>query len=702
MNDVKDNCISDSLRNELNAISEKCNKCGICGGECDFLKFYGLPKDIAGSFDIDSQKNRKMPFECSMCNLCSSVCPQGVNPKSMFLEMRRELNRAGKINYKEHSTILNYEKRGISKKYSCYVIPENCTTVFFPGCALSGTRGGKTYDLYQNLKKVIPGLGIILDCCTKPSHDLGRDDFFGEVFGKLKKFLFESGIVRVIVACPNCYKIFAEYGDTITVETVYETIEQNNIYEFKNLAGRVNVHDPCGVRFNNNVHDAVRNIIIKNGLTPVDNPHSREHSYCCGEGGSVKYVNSRFSGSWARKIKNEMTESKVITYCSGCEKYLKPHMSAIHLIDLISMPDDSYEVNVKVTRPPFTYLNRLKLKKRLIKNSASAENHQRENIRPSSKNGTMFVWFRAVISMILLGMLVSIADPVKIKNSISAFDYSYLPLVFGLIAISVLISAVKWKVLLDAQNNRIGLIRLFRIYVISLFFNNFLPSSIGGDGVRIYLAGKYYQKTSSAAASVVVERAISAVTLALLGLAGTFFAANPLDIAVLPLNIVLAAGTAFTFLLLTGWTPGIIKIRKDKFSDIWIAFSEASGGLRNQPAALLFNLILSLLFQISVAMVVASIIRGLRLPVPGIADILYITCTASVFAMIPVGINGYGLREGAFVLLLKPYGISSSYALTISVLFALFISIFSISGGLDWMVSKQKKTDSLENNEVTI
>ncbi|MBP7479156.1 MAG: hypothetical protein KA785_01795, partial [Spirochaetaceae bacterium] len=58
----------------------------------------------------------------------------------------------------------------------------------------------------------------------------------------------------------------------------------------------------------------------------------------------------------------------------------------------------------------------------------------------------------------------------------------------------------------------------------------------------------------------------------------------------------------------------------------------------------------------------------------------------SVLSMIPVGINGYGLREGSYVLLLAPYGVGADTAVSISILFALLVSIFSISGLFTWLL----------------
>ncbi len=320
--------------------------------------------------------------------------------------------------------------------------------------------------------------------------------------------------------------------------------------------------------------------------------------------------------------------------------------------------------------------------------------------KQNKKAGNSILWLRILISLLLMGILVFTADPVKIKQSLLNFRQLSLIPVFSLIALSMFISALKWKVLLDAQKNRIGLLTLFRIYVTSLFFNNFLPSSIGGDGMRIYLAGRYCGSISSAASSVVVERAIATVSLSMLGLSGFLFAEKISMPALWLLVFVLVAGMIVTFIILTGWTPGFIKKRGGRISDAWLSFSETSGELKNKPAALIVTLILSLVFQVNVAMVAASVIWGIGLPVPHAADMFFITSASSVLAMVPAGINGYGLRESAYIILLMPYGFTTSSALTVSVLFALFVSVFSLAGGVDWMLSSREYSNPAETGRL--
>ncbi len=160
--------ISLSLREELDLISDKCINCILCQKECAFLKKYGKPKEIADSYNSSDKVCREMPFECSLCQLCATVCPVTINPAAMFLEMRRETVRRGNGEYSEHGGILNYEKRGTSKRYTFYALPRNCDTVFFPGCTLPGTRPDKVLRLYEHMKKPSLRWGLSLTAVQNP------------------------------------------------------------------------------------------------------------------------------------------------------------------------------------------------------------------------------------------------------------------------------------------------------------------------------------------------------------------------------------------------------------------------------------------------------------------------------------------------------------------------------------------------------
>jgi len=308
-----------------------------------------------------------MPFECSLCGLCESVCPTGLSPAGMFLEMRREAVDRG-LQIKGHSGILKYERRGSSPRYSLHAFPENCDTVLFPGCALPGSRPDKVLTLFEHLRKDIPTLGIALDCCTKPSHDLGRELYFGKMFGGLRDSLIKCGIETVLVACPNCYKVFSAYGEGLHVKTVYEVLAERGLPEKSRFGGRVvTVHDPCATRFSSEIHYAARSVIVGMGLTIDEMEHSRENTVCCGEGGTVGCLSPDLAGRWSLIRKAEAKDRLTVTYCAGCTSFLSRATPTIHLLDLVFEPEPAIAGKLKASRAPFTYFNRITLKRKIAK-----------------------------------------------------------------------------------------------------------------------------------------------------------------------------------------------------------------------------------------------------------------------------------------------------------------------------------------------
>lgn len=367
--------LSNNLSAKISEISQKCIKCELCVKECTFLRRYGKPKDIADKYNPDNRMHRLMPFECSLCQLCTAVCPVDINPSSMFLEMRREEVAKGDVDFNKYKSILAYEMRGISTRYTWYGLPEKCDTVFFPGCALPGTRPDKTIATFELIRKEISSLGIVLDCCTNISHDLGRKEFFLSAFGKLNQFLMQNGIKTVITACPSCNKIFEQYS-SVCVKSIYEFIASQNVRNISNIKQTVSVHDPCPLRFKENIQDDVRRIINNLGLSINEMPHTRNKTLCCGGGGSVKYLSLELSERWADVIKQEQN-NKVITYCAGCANSLGKTIPVSHIIDLFFETDSTLTGKVKVYKSPITYLNRIKLKKWFKKFLKTAVSHER-------------------------------------------------------------------------------------------------------------------------------------------------------------------------------------------------------------------------------------------------------------------------------------------------------------------------------------
>ena len=365
----------------LSDIRERCTECGACGKQCAFLSHYGTPRAIA-ALDFKSPRHQAMAYECSLCGLCTAVCPEKLDPSRLFLEIRRRYVAGGHFNGSAYRAILGYEKRGTSPAFSWYGLPEGCDTVFFPGCTLPGTRPEVTMRLFRDLQKAIPALGMVLDCCAKPSHDLGRQAFFDHVFGDLIGYLSGHGVRRVLVACPNCFKIFRHHGNGISVETVYEFIHANGSRAIHSNNGmEVGVHDPCALREADATHRAVRGLLSDMGVNVVEMKHRGRRAICCGEGGMVGFVKPEWAQSWAAVRQREASGRTMLAYCAGCTGYLSRSGPAIHLADLLYRPEAVLNGGPKVARPPFTYLNRLLLKRRFKKELNAKTSRVRPRLR---------------------------------------------------------------------------------------------------------------------------------------------------------------------------------------------------------------------------------------------------------------------------------------------------------------------------------
>ena len=259
---------------------------------------------------------------------------------------------------------MRFEKLGSSRLLSHYAIPPGCDTVFFPGCNLPGTRPAVTERLFRELSSRLPRLGLVLDCCNKPSRDLGRTDFFRAEFGRKLERLAASGVKAVITGCPNCHDVFSRHGRELEMHSVYEIMAEHGP-GLPHIDEEFSVHDPCALRYNENVAEAVRKLLSAAGVPFGNMKHSGRKTYCCGEGGTAARADPKFSDAWREKICRESGGRRVITSCGGCQRRLSEVMPAHHLLDLWFDPEAALAGKARIGRMPVTYLNRFLFKRRM-------------------------------------------------------------------------------------------------------------------------------------------------------------------------------------------------------------------------------------------------------------------------------------------------------------------------------------------------
>lgn len=295
------------------------------------------------------------------------------------------------------------------------------------------------------------------------------------------------------------------------------------------------------------------------------------------------------------------------------------------------------------------------------------------------------LWLRLGFSILLLGWFIFAFDWRQIFVYLKGVQPGWIGVALVWIGLAVGVSALKWQIILRAQGLEVKLIDLWRTYWVGFFFNNFLPSSIGGDAMRILWVGKATQDVAGATTSVVIERVLATVGLSLVGLLGCFVVPNSRPEIIGLFSALILLSVLLLVLIMAGRLPGFIVKRSNRVTQFLSRLIEHGQKVRQHPRAILHALFWSAIFQVCVVGTNYALLRSLHLKMVDVWTALYVIPATSVAAMLPLGINGYGVREGAYVMLFRPYGVPEAAAFTTSVLFAFLVSICSLWGGWVWL-----------------
>ena len=259
---------------------------------------------------------------------------------------------------------------------------------------------------------------------------------------------------------------------------------------------------------------------------------------------------------------------------------------------------------------------------------------------------------------------------------------------FSANAVVMAVSVWRWRILLDAQHVHVATRTLSESYWVALFFNNFLPSNIGGDVVRIADTSLVAGSKTLATTVILVDRVLGAVALLTVGAVGAVGArAIGVDIpgtgwlevaalAVLALCIPLFVAPRLLDLVLSplraAGHPWVLE-RLTMLQD-------ALGRFRSQPSSLIGALAGAMVVQLVIVVFYALAARSLSIPLSVVmAGVLVPVALAAQMA--PVSINGFGVREAVFSVFFVRFGLGVEAGVAVALLGTALIMLFSLGGG---------------------
>lgn len=297
---------------------------------------------------------------------------------------------------------------------------------------------------------------------------------------------------------------------------------------------------------------------------------------------------------------------------------------------------------------------------------------------------------KLVVSVSLLAYLFSRVDTARLAMKIRDASVPWLGAALALYLLMILASAWRWQRLFKAQRLSVSGGTLVRSYLVATFFNNFLPSNIGGDVVRIRDTAGVAGSKTVATTIVVIDRAIGLIGLlfvAALGASAAWLAGGAVPVWPTVLWSGFAAFSAG--LLVPIARPGAVarllaparRIHMEWVEERMARMTSAFSRFRQQPVALLACLGGAVVVQLTLVAFYAAVAYSIAIPIP-LAQLAVLVPVSFVVQMLPVSVNGFGVREATFSYYFTLLGLPVDSALALSLLGYATILTFSLSGAV--------------------
>ncbi len=309
------------------------------------------------------------------------------------------------------------------------------------------------------------------------------------------------------------------------------------------------------------------------------------------------------------------------------------------------------------------------------------------------KNRVTFI-LRIIISVSLLGYLLFTSDIEQLFSLLGQLNYYYFGLVIFITILGLMLSTLKWKFLIALYDYHISYTKLLSINWTALFFSNFLPSTIGGDVYRIMALTKVSKSRFYSLLTVFLDRftgalALTSVTIIALTATYKLLGKNLYILIGLIVFLVITTVLVLNEKAIEKILP-IIKILpvanpKDKVNNL----KESIAILKENKILFLKVMFLSLFFQLLAIVSSWIIALSLNYNVPFYYFVIF-SPIIMLISVIPVSLNGIGIREAVTVMLFTSVNqLSKSQALLLSLSGYFVILLVSLFGSLAYALYKR-------------
>lgn len=303
---------------------------------------------------------------------------------------------------------------------------------------------------------------------------------------------------------------------------------------------------------------------------------------------------------------------------------------------------------------------------------------------------------KALVTGVLFYLVFRKVDFSEFGATLKNARIDLLLLGFGVLWLGHYMCIFRWRMLMRPVMPVLSLGNLFSIYCIGLFFNLTFPTVVGGDVVKMYYAGKPSRKFAASFAATFLDRDAGMFAMMVIACAATLI--SPLRAPGIPIRwIIWIATLLFVLANVALFTPSVhrrltrilIRFNLSRTATRIDTISDAFQIMGRHRMVLVNSFIISLVNQVLAISINWILAEGLRIHVPLFYFMVFIP-VVTLISMIPVSLNGMGLREYAFVSLFGSIGVDREAAVALGLLASMTIFVSAIPGGIIYVFFRNR------------
>ncbi|MFC1673648.1 lysylphosphatidylglycerol synthase transmembrane domain-containing protein [Pseudomonadota bacterium] len=304
---------------------------------------------------------------------------------------------------------------------------------------------------------------------------------------------------------------------------------------------------------------------------------------------------------------------------------------------------------------------------------------------------------KLAISMSLVWLLLDAVGAGEAWARMRTADPAWLSFALAMSFLQGLICALRWQAVLRAIDATLGLWRALKFWYIGAFFNQTLPSSVGGDVVRGYFAYKDGLSLPQVLNSLFLDRAATVLALVVLVTVMTPFVAGDLEGGAwfqraVWLALVVALAGLVIVMVMDRLPQGLAKYRVVKALHLLAVDSRR---VLLHPFSGTQLMAWSLIGHVNLALVMWSLFRALGVEV-SVLDCTVLFLPVLLAQILPISVAGWGVREGAMVAMFTLAGVPGDASVAASILFGIVFIVSSMPGAALWLATGKRSRAEAE------